>query len=75
MVKVTIDREGCVSCGTCEDTCPGFFQLNPDDTLSQVIEKYRTGGRPDQGDAPEDLLPCIREAAELCPVQVIQVYD
>jgi ferredoxin len=72
MVKVKIDREGCISCGNCWTTCPDFFEQNPDDNLSQVKEKYRKGGI-GEGEAPEDQKGCIEEAADLCPVQVIHV--
>jgi len=71
MVRVTIDRVGCVSCGTYEDICPEFFELNPDDTQSQVREEFRTDGRIDEGFAPESLESCISDAADTCPVQVI----
>ena len=42
MTKVVIDREGCISCGTCWEDCPDFFEENQDDNLSQIVEKYRT---------------------------------
>lgn len=73
MVKVIINRAECVSCGTCVDTCPAFFELGKEDTLSQVVEAYRTEGKLEQGEAPPDLEDCVIEAADLCPVQVIAV--
>jgi ferredoxin len=72
---VRIDRMTCVSCGSCYDTCPGFFEQNPDDTFSQVIEKYRLDGKIGEGTPPADLEVCVREAADLCPVQVISISD
>ena len=42
MTKVVIDREGCISYGTCWEDCPDFFEENQDDNLSQIVEKYRT---------------------------------
>jgi len=73
MVKVLINRAECVSCGTCVDVCPAFFELGEEDTLSQVVEAYRTEGKPEQGEAPQDLEDCVAGAADLCPVQVIFV--
>lgn len=72
---VKIDRQTCVSCGTCYDACPGFFEQNPDDTFSQVIEKYRLAGKIGEGIPPPDLEGCAREAADLCPVQIISISD
>ena len=57
----------------CVDTCPAFFELGEEDTLSQVVEAYRTEGKPEEGEAPPDLEGCVTEAADLCPVQVISV--
>jgi ferredoxin len=70
-MKVRINRDECVSCGTCVDTCPEFFELGSEDTFSQVMEPYRTGGRRDEGTVPPVLEEKVREAADLCPVQVI----
>jgi ferredoxin len=72
-MKVTIDRKNCTSCGTCQDTCPAFFEENPDDHFSQVIEKFRLNGIIAEGTAPEDLEACVSEAADLCPVQIIAI--
>ncbi|MDD1683143.1 MAG: ferredoxin [Methanoregula sp.] len=74
-MNVSIDRSDCTSCGTCWDTCPAFFEENPDDHFSQVIEKYRAGKNPAEGSAPEDLDVCVTEAADLCPVQIIKVEE
>jgi len=74
-MKVIIDRSNCTSCGTCWDTCPAFFEENPDDSFSQVMEKFRTDGSIAEGTAPEDLDACVAEAADLCPVQIIKVEE
>ncbi|WP_301662578.1 ferredoxin [Methanoculleus frigidifontis] len=75
MVKVTIDREECISCEACWLLCPEFFEQNPEDEKSQVVEEFRTGGDPAEGDAPEGSEACVREAADECPVTVIFVED
>ncbi|MGB9176485.1 MAG: ferredoxin [Methanoregula sp.] len=74
-MKVTIDRKNCTSCGTCWDTCPAFFEENPDDHFSQVIEKCRLNGTIAEGAAPDDLEACVTEAADLCPVQIITLKE
>jgi len=75
MVKVTIDRENCTSCGSCWDLCPEFFEENPADHFSQIIEDCRTGGNPAEGEAPEDAEACVRDAADSCPVTVITMDE
>ena len=70
-MKVSIDRSNCTSCGTCWEACPEFFEENPDDSFSQVKEKFRSDGNSGEGSAPVDLEACVTEAADLCPVQII----
>ena len=72
-LTVSIDRKGCISCGTCWNTCPAFFEQNPNDALSQVIDEYRIASSPDEGEAPGELEKMVRRAADLCPVQIIQI--
>jgi ferredoxin len=72
-MKVRIIRDECVSCGTCVDVCPGFFELGEEDTLSQVVNVYRIDGKRDEGSVPHDLEAAVRDAADLCPVQVILI--
>jgi ferredoxin len=74
-IKVTIERETCVSCGTCYDTCPGLFEQDPDDSFSRIIEKHRVNGNIAEGLIPVDLEACAHEAADLCPVQIITIQE
>jgi len=61
-MKIKIDQQNCISCGSCEALAPNTFKLNAQDK-SEVINE--------QGD-PEDK---ILEAAKSCPVSVISVWD
>jgi ferredoxin len=74
-MKVIIERETCVSCGTCNETCPGLFEQDPDDSFSRIIEKYRVNGNIAEGTIPEDLEACAQEASDLCPVQIISILE
>ncbi|MGD1004974.1 MAG: ferredoxin [Methanoregulaceae archaeon] len=74
-MKVIIDRSDCVSCGTCYETCPTFFEQNPDDTFSQIIEKFRFNGNIGEGIPPQDLENCAKEAANLCPSSIIHIEE
>jgi ferredoxin len=64
-----------VSCGSCWDTCPGFFEQDPDDSFSRIIEKYRLNGNIAEGTPPDDLVACAQEASDLCPVQIISIQE
>jgi ferredoxin len=72
-MKVIIDRSNCVSCGTCWEKCPGFFEQNPDDSFSQIIDKFWLGENQGVGTPPQDLEACAVDAADLCPASVITV--
>ncbi|WP_298670003.1 ferredoxin [uncultured Methanofollis sp.] len=73
MVRITIEREECTSCALCWETCPEVFEENPDDTLSQIVEEYRRGGDPAEGEVSDDMEDCVRDAAEGCPVEIIRL--
>jgi len=72
-MNVIIDRSACVSCGACWNTCPELFDQNACDLFSQVVEQYRFSCDRAEGIVPDDLLSCAGEAANLCPVQIIQL--
>ena len=71
--QVTIDRDKCISCAACWEMCPEFFEENPDDGFSQVIEQYRVGDAPGEGEAPRELEDCVTDAADGCPVEIIHI--
>ncbi len=71
--KVTIRREECISCESCWAVCPEFFEQNATDSWSQVKAKFQIGGNPAEGNAPAEHLDKVKEAADSCPVQIIQV--
>jgi ferredoxin len=72
-IRIRIDREECILCGSCYEACPEVFEESPDDGLSQVVEKYRIDDDPAQGEVPKDLQDCVTEAADVCPVEIIHV--
>lgn len=61
-MRASIDRDGCISCELCAETCPQVFRM-ADDGLAEVYTD------PVPADAEESAV----EAAENCPVSVITV--
>ena len=70
-MKISIDRDGCISCGNCEAVCPDVFKLLVEgDGKSSIVEKYRKGDL-GKGEVGDDLKACTESARDSCPVQVI----
>lgn len=63
-MNVTIDREGYIQCSLCADTCPSVFRMSEDDGLAEVFEG--------PAEADEE---AVQEAADGCPVSVIQISE
>jgi len=69
--KIVIRRvwieEGCISCNLCEDLVPEVFEVRAGDTCRPRKGHEGLLGNDRQMDER------VREAAESCPVEVIQV--
>ncbi len=61
-MKASIDRDGCIGCGLCPDTCPEVFAMADDGKAEVIVDEV-----------PNDALDSAQEAAEGCPVSVITV--
>lgn len=60
-MKVKIDKDNCICCGMCVETCPEVFQLGEDGYAQVYCE-------------PTPLVEDkTHKAAEKCPVSVISV--
>lgn len=61
-MKANIDREGCISCGLCVDTCPKVFRMGEDDIAEVYVDVV-----------PTEFEDLALEAQDGCPVSVITV--
>ena len=69
-MKITIDQDGCIECGSCEALCPQVFVI-PEGQKSRVVEKFAKPSHPELGEIGPDLENCARDASDSCPVSVI----
>jgi ferredoxin len=60
-MKVSIDADLCTGCGLCTDSVPDVFTLGDD--VAEVTNP----------EVPANLEDAVKEAAEDCPVEAIQV--
>ena len=62
--KVRVDQDVCIGDAICASLCPDVCEMN-DEGKSQVIVEV----------VGEDLIDCVNEAAEACPVSCIYVEE
>ncbi|MDD5017524.1 MAG: ferredoxin [Eubacteriales bacterium] len=61
-MKAEIDRDGCIACEVCVDTCPEVFRMADDGKAEVYVDEI-----------PKDTEDAAAEAAESCPVDVITI--
>lgn len=63
-MRVKIDKDLCIGCEACIDICPEVMEMQDDLAFPKI-----------EDDIPEDLEDAVREAAEACPSQAIEIED
>lgn len=61
-MKATVDKDLCIGCGLCAETCPEVFEMN-DDMIAIVI----------LDEIPDELKDSAQAAADGCPVEAIAI--
>ncbi|HOB91113.1 MAG: ferredoxin [Bacillota bacterium] len=61
-MKATVDKDLCISCGLCIQTCPDVFDWDDDDKAVAIDEEV-----------PEEFEDEVYEAADGCPTDAISV--
>lgn len=63
-MKVKINQDRCMSCGSCPSLVPEVFEFN-DDGLASVINE----------NVSKDLEEAVKEACEFCPTKAISIEE
>lgn len=61
-MKAVIDRDGCISCELCTDTCPEVFRMAEDGLAEAYVDEI-----------PKEAEDAANEAAKGCPTSVISI--
>lgn len=59
-MRVEVDQELCIGCGTCVDLCPDVFDWNDDERAYSIVEEV-----------PSEIEDQVNEAVESCPTSAI----
>ena len=61
-MKISIDKEKCIGCGSCVAICPDFFEL--DEENKAIFKENKEENNKDD--------KCVQETIEICPVEAIE---
>ncbi|MBU1179527.1 ferredoxin [Patescibacteria group bacterium] len=61
-MKIKINEEACIGCGTCAALCPDAFELN-----GEFKAELKEGADLD--------MSCVKEATDACPVEAIKIEE
>ena len=59
-MKVKIDKEVCIGCGSCKALCPDVFEIENGKAVAKEKETDKD---------------CAKEAAQNCPVDAIKIKE
>lgn len=68
-MKLSINTEKCIGCGSCASVCPSVFELGSDNKVH-----FSGNGESKNGKEEKEIeeIECIKEAIDICPVQAIE---
>jgi ferredoxin len=72
-MKVMIDQEKCIGCGSCSIVCAEIFEEDEIDGTCRILPAFRVDGDLAIGQVPDELVECVRTAACVCAVEAIQL--
>jgi len=64
-MKVIINKENCIGCGSCSAACPDVFGYNDIESVAEVKEDVKF----------DEFKTCIDEAIAGCPTEAIVVEN
>ena len=67
-MKIKLEREKCIGCGSCQALCPKYFEII-EDGRSHIVGAEKK----DMEELEVVKLECAESATEACPVQCIYI--
>lgn len=63
-MKASVNKDGCIACGACVNTCPGVFKMGEDGLAEAKVDTI-----------PSDEEVAASMARDGCPVNVIDIHE
>ncbi len=80
--RIVFERKGCIGAAACAAVAPEFWEMKEDGKADLIGHKLDENGNQvlvikesQLTDKMKNALTLNKEAAEVCPVQVIHIYD
>jgi len=73
MPKIIHERKKCIGCGSCAAICPDFFEMDAKEGLANLKNSKRLADGSEELEI--DKIDCIKEASDVCPVQIIKIKE
>lgn len=70
-MKIILEREKCIGCGSCAALCPKYFEILDDGKSS--VKKAKRDPKSNNDELETEKPECATEAADSCPVQCIHI--
>ena len=68
MAKIKLEREKCISCGSCSALCPKFFEM-AEDSKSHIVG----ANKQEIEELEVEKVECAETASQACPAQCIHI--
>jgi ferredoxin len=62
--KIVVDRNRCTGLGMCEAAAPDVFEIQPDGSMTVLIEH-----------PSDDMMDAVHEAIDGCPTEALSLVD
>lgn len=69
-MKIILDRSKCIGCGSCAAICPQLFEM-AEDGKSHLKNSQKDSQDTETLEISES--GCAKEAADVCPAQIIKI--
>ncbi len=70
-MKIILEREKCIGCGSCAALCPKYFEMAKDGKSTLRNSKKNPGS--ENFEAEIKGIDCAQDAADACPVKIIHI--